>query len=95
MHELGVVFYVIDDVLATGGTLTACKDLIKQEQLAKPKLCILHNLANEEMDEEIVDYNWHNVRKIRQQSKYRTNLIAKAAVTFAKRGYKVIILMNL
>ena len=71
------------------------KDLIKQEQLAKPKLCILHNLANEEMDEEIVDYNWHNVRKIRQQSKYRTNLIAKAAVTFAKRGYKVIILMNI
>lgn len=71
------------------------KDLIKKEQLAKPKLCILNNLANEEMDETKVDYTWHNVRKIRQQSKKRTKLIADAACIFAKRGYKVIILMNI
>lgn len=71
------------------------KELINKDQLAKPKLCILHNLANEEMDETKVDYTWHNVRKIRLESKVRTKLIADAACVFAKKGYKVIILMNI
>lgn len=70
-------------------------ELIENNQLATPKLCILHNPANEEMDETKVDYSWHNVRKIRMQSDYRTELIAKSAVIFAKQGYKVIILMNI
>ena len=71
------------------------KDLIENEQLATPKLCILSNLANEDMDETKIDYNWHNVSKIRLQSEARTKLIAEAACVFAKHGYKVIILMNL
>ena len=71
------------------------KDLIENEQLATPKLCILSNLANEEMNENEIDYTWHNVSKIRLQSDARTKLIAEAACVFIKYGYKVIILMNL
>ncbi len=70
-------------------------ELIEQNQLANPKLCILHNSANEEIDETQVDYDWHTVRKIRLQSEHRTKLIAEAAVVFAKYGYKVIVLMNI
>lgn len=70
------------------------KELINKQQLAKPKLIILHNPANEEIDETKMDYEWQNVRKIRLQSKNRTLLIAKAATVFIKHGYKVIILMN-
>ena len=71
------------------------KELIENEQLATPKLCILTNPANEEMDEQKIDYTWHNVSKIRLQSDARTKLIAEAAIIFAKYGYKVIVLMNL
>lgn len=71
------------------------KDLIKNKQLAVPKLCILSNPANEEIDEERIDYTWQNVSKIRLQSEARTKLIAQAACVFIKYGYKVIILMNL
>ena len=70
-------------------------ELIENHQLAYPKLCIIHNNADEEMDEMEIDYNWQNVRKIRLQSETRTKLIAKAACTFAKYGRKVIILMNI
>ena len=70
------------------------KELIKKDQLARPKLIIMDNKANELMPEETIDYNWHNVRKIRLQSNTRTTLIAKSAIVFAKHGYKVIILMN-
>lgn len=70
------------------------KELIEENQLATPKLCILNNQANEEIDETKIDYTWHNVNKIRLQSNARTKLIAQAAVVFAKHGYKVIILMN-
>lgn len=71
------------------------KELIKKDQLAQPKLIIMDNKANELMPEETIDYNWHNVRKIRLQSNTRTTLIAKSAIVFAKYGYKVIILMNI
>ena len=71
------------------------KDLVSMKQLATPKLAILHNDANEEIDETKIDYDWHNVRKIRQQSEHRTKLIAEAAIIMAKYGYKVIILMNI
>lgn len=71
------------------------KELIKKDQLAQPKLIIMDNQANELMPEEKIDYNWHNVRKIRLQSDTRTYLIAKSATIFAKYGYKVIILMNI
>ena len=71
------------------------KDLIHAGQLAKPKLVILHNNANEEIDERKVDYTWNNVRKIRLQSETRTKLIAKVACIFAKYDRKVIILMNI
>ncbi len=71
------------------------KELIENEQLATPKLCILTNPANEEIDETKIDYSWHNVSKIRLQSEARTKLIAEAACAFAKHGYKVIVLMNL
>ena len=71
------------------------KDLIKNKQLATPKLCILSNPANEEIDETKIDYTWHNVNKIRLQSVARTKLIAEAATIFAKHGYKVIVLMNI
>ena len=71
------------------------KELIKKDQLAQPKLIIMDNKANELMPEETIDYNWHNVRKIRLQSNTRTTLIAKSAIVFAKHGYKVIILMNI
>lgn len=70
-------------------------DLIKNNQLAHPKLCILDNKANEEIDETKLDYSWTNVRKIRLQSETRTKLIADAACVFAKYGYKVIVLMNI
>lgn len=70
-------------------------ELVKNEQLAYPKLCIMKNNADEEMDESKIDYTWTNVRKIRLQSQTRTKLIADAACIFAKRGYKVIILMNI
>lgn len=70
-------------------------ELIDNNQLAYPKLCILHNKANEIIDETKIDYNWNNVRKIRLQSETRTKLIAKAACVFAKYGRKVIILMNI
>ena len=70
------------------------KELIKNEQLAKPKLIIIGNDANEEIDETKIDYTWHNVRKIRLQSETRTKLIAEAASMFAKYDRKVIILMN-
>lgn len=69
-------------------------ELIKKKQLAYPKLCILHNNADEEIDEKKIDYNWQNVRTIRLQSENRTKLIAKAACTFAKYNRKVIVLMN-
>lgn len=71
------------------------KDLIENEQLATPKLCILSNPANEEINENKLDYTWNNVSKIRLQSDARTKLIAAAACIFIKHGYKVIILMNL
>lgn len=71
------------------------KDLIENNQLATPKLCILKNRANELIDERKHDYTWHTVSKIRLQSEARTKLIAEAACVFAKQGYKVIILMNL
>ena len=71
------------------------KELIENQQLATPKLCVLSNRANEEIDERKIDYTWNNVSKIRLQSDARTKLIAEAACVFAKRGYKVIILMNL
>ena len=70
------------------------KDLIENQQLATPKLCILNNKANEEIDETKLDYTWQNVSKIRLQSDVRTKLIAQAACVFIKHGYKVIILMN-
>jgi len=70
-------------------------ELIENNQLAYPKLCVIHNDANEIIDEEKIDYTWHNVRKIRLQSEKRTKLIAEAAVTFAKYNRKVIILMNI
>lgn len=70
------------------------KDLIENQQLATPKLCILNNKANEEIDETKLDYTWQNVSKIRLQSDARTKLIAQAASVFIKHGYKVIILMN-
>lgn len=71
------------------------KDLIENNQLATPKLCILHNPATEEIDEKKHDYTWHTVSKIRLQSIARTKLIAEAACVFARKGYKVIVLMNL
>ena len=71
------------------------KDLIQAGQLAKPKLIILHNDADEEMNEKKVDYTWNNVRKIRLQSETRTKLIAEAACKLAKYNRKVIILMNI
>lgn len=70
-------------------------ELIEKSQLAEPKLIILNNKADESMPEMSIDYNWHNVRKIRLQSENRTHLIAQAAITFAKHGYKVIVLMNI
>lgn len=70
-------------------------ELIENNQLAYPKLCILQNNADEFIDEMVMDYNWQNVSKIRMQSDKRTKLIADAACVFAKYGYKVIILMNI
>lgn len=70
-------------------------DLIEDEQLAKPKLVIMANKADEEIDEMKIDYNWHSVRKIRLQSENRTKLIAETAAMFAKYDRKVIILMNI
>lgn len=70
------------------------KDLIKKDQLAHPKLVILKNKADEEIDETKIDYTWQNVKKIRLQSDTRTKLIANAASIFIKNGYKVIVLMN-
>lgn len=70
------------------------KELIENEQLAIPKLCILSNKANEEIDETKQDYTWHVVNKVRLQSEARTKLIAESATVFAKYGYKVIVLMN-
>ena len=70
------------------------KELIEKKQLATPKLIILNNAANEEIDETKIDYDWHNVRKIRLQSEKRTKLIAESACIFAKYNRKVLILMN-
>lgn len=70
-------------------------ELVDNNQLAYPKLCVLDNKANEEIDERKIDYNWNNVRKIRMQSLNRTLLIAKVACMFAKYNRKVIILMNI
>ena len=68
--------------------------LIENESLAYPKLAILNNPANEEINELVTDYIWTNVKKIRLESEKRTKLIAEAAVMMAKYDRKSIIMMN-
>ena len=69
--------------------------LIDEGILATPKLCIIHNEADEKIDLKKYDYEWNTVKKIRMQSEKRTRLIAEAAGIFLKYNYKVLILMNL
>jgi len=68
------------------------KNLIQADILAKPKVIVFNNKADEYIDES--DYEWQTIRKVRLHSEDRTRLIAKIATFLIKYNRKIIIMMN-
>ena len=64
---------------------------IQKGILANPILFRLANPADEYCKK---NYDWHQIRKNRLESEYRTQLVAKCSAFFASQGYKSLILVG-
>lgn len=64
---------------------------IKKGILANPVLFRISNPADEYCKK---DHDWHQIRKYRLESPYRTDLVSKCSAFLASSGYKVLVLVG-
>lgn len=90
--------YSYEELLMIGATgpialNVVAKDLIDDEILAIPVLCVLNNPADEYLAEEDIA-NWHKTTAVRLESDNRTRLAAMAAELFHNNNRKTLILVH-